>query len=63
MTISVSVPPTFCAINRTELCECSFSAGPYFLAQTMLSCQNNAAAATGGSFSTYYVFRKNLLII
>ena len=41
-------------INRTEFCECSLLAGPYYLAQNMLSCKENAAV-TNGLFITYYV--------
>ena len=33
-------------MNRKVFCECSFSPRPYYVAQTMLSCQANAAAHT-----------------
>ena len=45
---------TYQVINRTMFCECSFLAGPYFLLQTMLSCQDNTAI-TDGLFSMYYI--------
>ena len=50
---------TYRVINRTEFCECSFFARPYYLTQTMLSCKNNAAAI-GKLLSTCYVFDKIL---
>ena len=42
--------PTYAVINRTEFCEFSFAVESYYLAQTMLSCQDNATA-TDGLFS------------
>ena len=46
---------TYRVINRTTLCDCSFSTGPYYQSQTMLIWQGNAAA-TDTLFSNYYVF-------
>ncbi len=44
-------------INRTELCECSLSAGNYFLSQAAESC-DDTTEATDGIFTTYYSFNK-----
>ena len=49
---------TYRFINRSQFYEHSFSAGPYYLAQNMLTCQGNAA--TMDSLCTYYVFNKIL---
>ena len=38
---------TWRVINKMDFCECSFSTGPYYRAQSMLSCQNNTAAMDG----------------
>jgi hypothetical protein len=45
---------TYRVINRTELCECSLSAGAHFLAQTTESC-DETITAKDGRFQTYYV--------
>ena len=44
-------------INRTEFYECSFLAGPYYLTQTMLSCQTNSVVSDG-LFRAYCMFNK-----
>ena len=51
---------TYRMISRTKLCESSFSAGLYFLTQTMLSWQKKEAWVDG-LFSTYCLFNKILL--
>ena len=55
-----------CTLNRitvkivyTNWCSVLCSTGPYYLAQNMLPCKENAAALDG-LFSTYYVFNKIL---
>ena len=50
---------TYWVINGAEFCEQSSSAGPYCLAQTHFSCQNNAAVMDG-LFNTLHVFNKIL---
>ena len=45
--------------NRTELCECPFLARPFYLIQTMFSCQNNAAEMDS-LLSTDYIFKNSL---
>ena len=51
------VPTTYRILNRTELCECSLTAGPYFLAQTKESC-TATSSATDGIFHSYYAINK-----
>ena len=46
-------------INRIEFCECSFPAGSYCVAYTILFCQDNAATIDG-LFIMYFVFNKFL---
>ena len=48
-------PSTYRILNRSELCECSLSAGAYFLGQTRQSC-DDSPLATDGTFQTYYTF-------
>ena len=48
---------TYRIINRTELCECSLTAGNYLLEQSPLLC-DMAATAKDGLFTTYYVINR-----
>ena len=47
---------TLC-INRTELCECSLTAGAFYRTQTAESCSMHNMLSDG-TFTTYYVFNK-----
>ena len=51
---------TYHIINRSELCECSFTAGNYLLSYTNINC-GNAPEARDGYFTTYYSFNKIVL--
>ena len=51
---------TYCILNRSELCECSLTAGNYFLSYTNINC-GNAPEARDGYFTTYYSFNKIVL--
>ena len=51
---------TYCILNRSELCECSLTAGNYLLSYTNINC-GNAPEATDGYFTTYYSFNKIVL--
>ena len=52
--------PTYCILNRSELCECSLTAGNYLLSQTASNC-GDMPEAKDGFFTTYYVFNKIVL--
>ena len=51
---------TYCILNRSELCECSPTAGNYLLSYTNINC-GNAPEARDGYFTTYYSFTKIVL--
>ena len=53
---------TYCILNRSELCECSLTAGNYLLSYTNIKC-GNAPEARDGYFTTYYSFNKIVLDI
>ena len=44
--------PTYCILNRLELCECSQTAGNYLLSQTDTNCRD-MPEARDGYFTTY----------
>ena len=52
----------YCILNRSELCECSLTAGNYLLSYTNINC-GNAPEARDGYFTTYYSFNKIVLDI
>ena len=51
---------TYCILNRSELCECSLTAGNYLLSYTNINC-GNTPEARDGYFTTYYSFNKIVL--
>ena len=51
---------TYHILNRSELCECSLTAGNYLLSYTNINC-GNAPEARDGYFTTYYLFNKIVL--
>ena len=51
---------TYCVLNRSELCECSLTAGNYLLSQTASNC-GDMPEARDGFFTTYYAFNKIVL--
>ena len=51
---------TYHVFNRSELCECSLTAGNYLLSYTNINCEN-APEARDGYFTTYYSFNKIVL--
>ena len=53
---------TYCILNRSELCECSLTAGNYLLSYTNINC-GNTPEARDGYFTTYYLFNKIVLDI
>ena len=53
---------TYCILNRSELCECSLTAGNYLLSQTDTN-YGDMPEARDGYFTTYYVFNKIILDI
>ena len=53
---------TYRILNRSELCECSLTAGNYLLSYTNINC-GNAPEARNGYFTTYYLFNKIVLDI
>ena len=53
---------TYCILNRSELCECSLTAGNYLLSFTNINC-GNAPEARDGYFTTYYSFKIVLDVI
>ena len=53
---------TYHILNRSELCECSLTAGNYLLSYTNINC-GNTPEARDGYFTTYYSFNKIVLDI
>ena len=53
---------TYRILNRSELCECSLTAGNYLLSQTDTNC-GDMPEARDGYFTTYYAFNKIILDI
>ena len=53
---------TYSILNRSELCECSLTAGNYLLSQTDTNC-GDMPEARDGYFTTYYAFNKIILDI
>ena len=51
---------TYHILNRSELCECSLTAGNYLLSQTDTNC-GHMPEARDGYFTTYYTFNKIIL--
>ena len=51
---------TYRILNRSELCECSLTAGDYLLSYTNINC-GNAPEARDSYFTTYYSFNKIVL--
>ena len=51
---------TYRILNRSELCECSLTAGKYLLSYTNINC-GNVPEARDGYFTTYYSFNKIVL--
>ena len=51
---------TYHILNRSELCECSLTAGNYLLSYMNINC-GNAPEARDGYFTTYYSFNKIVL--
>ena len=51
---------TYRILNRSELCECSLTAGNYLLSQTDTNC-GDMPKARDGHFTTYYTFNKIIL--
>ena len=51
---------TYCILNRSELCECSLTAGNYLLSYTHTNC-GNTPEARDSYFTTYYSFNKIVL--
>ena len=51
---------TYCILNKSELCECSLTAGNYLLSQTASNC-GDMLEAKDGFFTTYYAFNKIVL--
>ena len=49
---------TYRIVNRTEFCDCSLAAGPYFIGQAALDC--DGSAAQDGIFTTYYTYNQVL---
>ena len=52
----------YCFLNRSELCECSLTAGNYLLSQTDTNC-GDMPEARDSYFTTYYAFNKIILDI
>ena len=53
---------TYRILNRSELCECSLTAGNYLLSQTDTNCRD-MPEARDSYFTTYYAFNKIILDI
>ena len=53
---------TYRILNRSELCECSLTAGNFLLSYTNINC-GNAPEARDSYFTTYYSFNKIVLDI
>ena len=51
---------THCILNRSELCECSLTAGNYLLSYTNINC-GNIPEARDSYFTTYYSLNKIVL--
>ena len=51
---------TYHLLNRSELCECSLTAGNYLLSYTNINC-GNVLEVRDGYFTTYYSFNKIVL--
>ena len=51
---------TYCILNRSELCECSLTAGNYLLSYTNINC-GNTPETRDSYFITYYSFNKIVL--
>ena len=51
---------TYHILNRSELCECSLTAGNYLLSQTDTNCRD-MPEAKDSYFTTYYTFNKIIL--
>ena len=51
---------TYHILNRSELCECSLTAGNYLLSYTNINC-GNTPETRDGYFTTYYSFNKIVL--
>ena len=51
---------TYHTLNRSELCECSLTAGNYLLSQTASNC-GDMPEAKDGFFTTYYAFNRIVL--
>ena len=51
---------TYRILNRSELCECSLTAGNYLLSYTNINC-GNVLEVRDGYFTTYYSFNKIVL--
>ena len=51
---------TYCILNRSELCECSRTAGNYLLSYMNINC-GNTPEARDSYFTTYYSFNKIVL--
>ena len=51
---------TYCILNRSELCECSLTAGNYLLSQTDTN-HGDMLEARDSYFTTYYAFNKIIL--
>ena len=51
---------TYHILNRSELCECSLTAGNYLLSQTDTNC-GDMPEARDSNFTTYYAFNKIIL--
>ena len=51
---------TYHILNRSELCECSLTAGNYLLSQTTSNC-GDMPEAKDGFFTTYYAFNQIVL--
>ena len=51
---------TYCILNRSELCECSLTAGNYLLSYTNINC-GNTPKARNSYFIIYYSFNKIVL--
>ena len=51
---------TYLILNRSELCECSLTAGNYLLSQTDTNC-GDMPEARDDYFTTYYAFNNIIL--
>ena len=51
---------TYYILNRSELCECSLTAGNYLLSQTASNC-GDMPEVKDGFFTTYYAFNRTVL--